>query len=316
MCELRILVGLPASGKSTYAKIAEKEGYKVFSSDEYREKMEKDTPNFVVFEKLLYDLRKSLKPDGKYILDALNLSRKRRKGIISDIKDYYKRLTAREVVVYCDLFVVPVEECIRRNNSRENKHGVDDAVILDKQSAFQCPWYSDGFDEIFVHPFKMDKMTYNREAFDTFNQDNPHHSLSLGDHWKKAYKYIEQNYIFTENFPFLLEAIKYHDDGKFFTKKYTDSRGNSTDIAHYYRHENVGAYLFLQRAFCTTQFEQEDEYPLTEWGKLYVANLINWHMRPFEWVKYSNLLEKDKMLLGNEMIRDLEAINLADKSAK
>ena len=38
MAEVIFLAGLPASGKSTYAKTLEKDGYLVFSSDDYKEK--------------------------------------------------------------------------------------------------------------------------------------------------------------------------------------------------------------------------------------------------------------------------------------
>jgi predicted kinase len=294
MSVLRVLVGLPASGKSTFAKqLKEDEGYRVYSSDEYREHLGIDTPNNIVFDTITKDLKQGLSDGYNCIFDALNLGRKKRSATIKVLKDSMKR-QGKDLKVYCDLFVVPVSTCIERNKARAEKHGVTDEVIIKKQAGFQCPWYTDGFNEIFVHPLNIDEMPYDRDVLDTFNQDNPHHSLSLGGHWKKAYKYIEQNYIFTENFPFLLEAIKYHDDGKILTKQFRDSRGNDTDIAHYYWHENVSSYLFLQWAYCLGIYENEGEYPLTDWGKLYVANLINWHMRPLSGQSIVIFLKKIK----------------------
>ena len=312
---LKILVGLPACGKSTFAnKLRVEENYLVYSSDKYRGRLGVDAPNNVVFDTLMRDLKASLLAGNSCVFDALNLSRKRRKNIIRIVRDGFRKrgMTLR---VECELFVVPTDICIERNNLRANKKDVTDSVIIGKQSCFETPWYSDGFDEIHVHPIRVENLNFNRDSLDEFGQDNPHHTLTLGGHWRKAHNYIAEKYIFTESYPFLLEAIKYHDDGKFFTKEFRESVGNATEVAHYYSHENVSAYLFLQRAFCLGIYESGTEYPLTDWGKLYVANLINWHMRPRLWSNEKVKL-KDESLLGEEMIKDLLILKEADTYAK
>ena len=308
MHELRILVGLPASGKSTFAEEKRKEGYAVFSSDEMREK-EGYTDNNLLFGELHRRIREGLKT-GNCIFDATNLSRKNRMALIRQVENYADCV--------CDLFLVPVNVCRERNKSRGNNHGVTDFVIDRMLKSFSCPWYSEGFSDIVIHAEKG-LLGYSDEDKMTFTQDNPHHTLTLGEHEQKAVEYIQENCMLTENFPFLLEAARYHDDGKLFTKTFTDAKGRPTNppIAHFYRHENVGSYLFLVRGFCARQYDRAGEYPLTDWGILYTSILIGLHMRPVTaWKKSEKATERDRIIYGQELFNDVLAVSEADIQAK
>ena len=49
---------------------------------------------------------------------------------------------------------------------------------------------------------------------------------------------------------------------------------------------------------------------------LYIANLINWHMKPLNsWQHSPSREEKDRTLLGETMYRDIMLLNQADRYA-
>ena len=302
-----MLVGLPASGKSSYAKrLAEETGAKVFSSDELRETTgERD--NAKVFSTLREGIRRELLEGNDCVLDATNVGRKKRTAFLNELR-------VEGVERTCVLFVVPVEECKRRNALRENRHGVTDEVIDRMFLGFEVPWFSDGFDRIEVIAYDGGyEPVPSEETLDAFKQDNRHHELTVGEHERLAAAYVEKRFVFTEWYPHVLEAARRHDDGKFYAKTFRSSRSEPTTEAHFYGHENASAYLFLLRAFCSGRYEREGEYPFTQWGRLFVALLVNLHMRPLNAWKLSRASrERDELRFGKETIECLEALNEAD----
>ena len=74
-------------------------------------------------------------------------------------------------------------------------------------------------------------------------------------------------------------AALYHDCGKVFTQVFHNAKGEPTEEAHYYNHENVGAYDCL----C--------DYSKT----LLTSVLINLHMKPYTW-KLEKTKQKYKKL--------------------
>ena len=179
-----------------------------------------------------------------------------------------------------------------------------DFVIDRMLSRFQIPAFYEGFDQIWFHS-TGELMNFD-QMLDGFMQDNPHHSLSLQDHLQIASMYFV-------NDPVLEETAKWHDIGKLFTKSFVDAKGNPSEIAHFYGHENYGAYLYLLNntvqatSYVGTQFLR-DAVP-------YKALLINWHMRPYEWDKNPHVKEKDERLIGHNAIVDLEKLHAADIAA-
>lgn len=305
-----MLVGIPGSGKSTYAAKLKKSGYLVFSSDKTREQTG-ETDNAVLFGVIQKRIIRALKDGKNCVLDATNMNRKKRTAFL-------EKLSGRGVKCVCDLFVVPADVCKERNRMREDDHGVTDAVIDRMVASFQCPWYADGFDEIEVHSYAGEfDIGYTREDLMHFQQDNPHHTMTVGEHEELVYRNILESQAYTEHFPFLLVAARYHDDGKFFTKTFIDSLGNPSTEAHFYGHENVGSYLFLLRGFCLRQFDSAEEYELTDWGVLYISTLISLHMRPHtSWKQSERAERRDREKLGEELYRDLCILAEADANGK
>lgn len=139
MSDFIMLVGLPASGKSTYAEKLRKIGFHIHSSDKIREELTGDVnsqdKNVDVFQELHKRVKTDLRNGISCVYDATNMSMKRRKAFLDEIKKFNCRKT-------CILFVVPVEVCKERNQNRTRKvpAGVFDKML--KQ--FQCPYYYEG----------------------------------------------------------------------------------------------------------------------------------------------------------------------------
>ena len=91
MAEVIFLVGLPGSGKSTYAGYLAKSGYKVFSSDAFREATG-ITNSAVVFKNLCRSIKQAVRDGHDCVLDATNL--------VADKRiDNYQRRTLVTLVV-------------------------------------------------------------------------------------------------------------------------------------------------------------------------------------------------------------------------
>jgi len=140
-----LLVGLPGSGKSTWAELNVIPGVSgTLSSDALRGLLADDPDNqnihALVF-KVLRDLlrrRLELKRPITYI-DATNLTRKER-------RPYIKLAALFDAEIEAVFFDVPAEECIRRNRGRERI--VPDTVIRMLAAKLVPPTTSEGFSRV------------------------------------------------------------------------------------------------------------------------------------------------------------------------
>ncbi len=103
----------------------------------------------------------------------------------------------------------------------------------------------------------------------------------------------------TDRISSLKEAAYIHDLGKLFTKVFKNMKGEPTEFAHFYCHENYGAYIYLAEKLCRTDmpsFIVSDDERIRQ--IMYTTLLINWHMRPLNvWNESSKSLKKDKEML-------------------
>lgn len=268
---LLMLVGLPGSGKSTYASRYE-DMYSIHSFDAVRDELFGDendqTDNTKVFSVLHKRIIDDLKVGKNVIYDATNISWKRRKSFLSLLGkiDCYK-----EAVV----IATPYEICLEQNESRERR--VPEEVIEEMYRNFDIPFYNEGWDAVFIayldDSYHNCYGQYGKFVYDTleFSQDNPHHSLTLGQHSSAACEHVDskcsKDTISGVNAEELRIAAALHDCGKPFVKSFIDSKGNETSVAHYYNHENVGSYNSLF-------YDVSDVLA----DKLYISALIRWHM--------------------------------------
>lgn len=293
MVELILCCGLPASGKSTWAqKRTEVDGYVWLSSDNIRANHDWNISNADVFTEMYKETIANLKAGNNVIYDATNLSAKRRKNLIDNVK----RCNIKEIVMFtCEVFVAPISVLFERNGARVNETCVPDEVIHRMMTQFQFPQYFEGWDHININSNSIgeDMHVYGLSGFD---QKNPHHSLSLYDHLRVGAEYARKL-----GFGDLMAtAMWYHDVGKLDTQTFDDQ-----GIAHYYGHENVSAYKFALYQF------QNKLYTKSEF--LEIEFLINYHMRPHQWTQKA--YEKDEQLFGTYYAHQLKLMHKCDLMA-
>lgn len=301
MIKFFMMIGLPASGKSEQAKkLAEEYNAEIFSSDELRVEMFGDVnhqeDNNALFNKLHKRIRECLAFGKSAIYDACNINYKRRMEFLKSLN----KISCEKIAV---IMATPYEVCLERNVQRERK--VPEHVIKRMYMNWNTPYWYEGWDDIQI-VYSEGAENYKGwdrewiESVKNFNQDNSHHALSLGDHCWKAVKYIDSNTTCCHTTSTeLRHAAMLHDEGKMFAKGFYDANGNPSEEAHYYSHEYCGAYnsLFYEMA-C---------------NRLYVAQLIQWHMRPYlAWRQSEKAMQKDRNLLGETLFNDICLLHAAD----
>ena len=246
--KLFMLIGLPGSGKSTFARNrvkfyddCNKTRLEIVSSDDIREELygtrscQKDPA--IIFEIAHERIINSLKQGCDVIFDATNITRKNRASLLKKIPAYTEK--------FAQICWAPISTCIERDLKREFSVKAD--VIWKMAYKFQMPFYDEGFDHICIsYPEDFNYKAYIEEDIlnpsnINMSHDSPYHSFSIWEHCKKAEEYAINNKFSS----FVVNAAKYHDIGKFFTKSFINSKGEVTDRAHFYNHENVGAWLTL-----------------------------------------------------------------------
>lgn len=311
MVELIMLVGLPGSGKTTYAAELMKEGFHVHSSDAIREELYGDIydqdHNQSVFQVLHKRIKEDLRNGISCVYDATNLSMKRRIGFLREINKI-------ECNKECVLCLLPVEECKKRNAKRDKS--VPDSVIDSMLCGFDVPMRYEGWDAINIICDKSVSYTYPIDDTVGFDQENSNHSKDLRTHLSrttmKAVEYMKNMGVLggSDRVANLVLAAYNHDIGKLKTKSFLNIKGEVTNEAHYYGHDHVGAYMYLLKsayedgAFCVHS---------RDW---YVASLINWHMRPYlGWKQSDKARKKDKKMIGEQMYDDIMILHAADVAA-
>lgn len=289
--KLILLVGIPGSGKTTYA-----ENYipdypkeaKHFSSDLIRKELygnESIQGNPAeVFSLMQKRAIEALNEGCDVIYDATNITRKDRAGIINACPKFAK--------IEAHIIWAPIETCIERDASRERTVGKE---VIDRMlKRFQAPYYDEGIDEIvIVRPdgWNDDGRNYSDECFEdmSISHDNPHHTLNVDDHCFEAKEYLDRKCCTNIDLRF---AALLHDVGKPYVKAFIDSKGNPCETAHYYQHQCVGVYM---------SYGFRNITPYSAW-------LISVHMDPFLNTKYWKSLPAF-------LKRDVDLLHEADLAA-
>lgn len=277
---LIVMVGLPASGKSSYAKKLKKENPAntiVISSEAIRKEIcgsvEDQSKNGEVFRIFHERIRRNLEKKRDVIADATNITMKSRRAILN-------RVNGLDVYKECYIMSKPFGYCLVDNEERE--HPVPKKVLYKQLLKFQIPFYEEGWDYVsivtrngldgFCRLFSVSDFFSFMYRFD---QKNPHHDRTLDEHCIETSRCFckmrgYDDYILKKVNPFAAGAIL-HDFGKVFTQK-IDEDG----IAHYYGHAEVGSYMIL------TELQERTG----SMGSKYLLDccfLINYHMLPFGW---------------------------------
>lgn len=308
-----MLVGLPGSGKSTFAaNIRIKDVcdtttfYPVIhSSDAIREELYgnpsvQDDP-----QKVFNVLHKRIKDDltnGKDVVyDATNISKKRR---IAFLDGLFPRIKCFPI---CVVMATLPEICIENNEKRERK--VPPEVISRMLQSYNPPDLHEGFHTIefnySANPEVLLK-SYSLSAFnmqaENFDQKNSHHSLTLGEHSRKAMLYVMEK---RNDDALLITAAYLHDLGKLYTQTRLNHKGEFDGNYHYYNHHCVGAYYVM---FILSDTGKNDPFRLCR-----IANYIYYHMHPFlQWKDSEKTMERDKCRIGKKQFSDIQLLHEAD----
>lgn len=307
MKKFQLLIGLPASGKSTYAAEKEKEGAIILSSDRIRKELGITTytngDNQKVFDTLHSRLFEELQKENAYVIyDATNLSKKRHE-ILKEIRKRYK-----DVYINYIFFVADISKCIERDMLRENKVGADVIIKLAKSfTGFYLDKMYGLYDcIIFKHIdrdliFLLFKEVCRAERL---KQDNIYHTNTVYKHIKQVRKRIKKT-----NNTYILDLVAfYHDLGKIYTKVFKNAKGEKTKNAHFYRHEKVSSYIFTTQTYYNVSTLTGSEFDST----FYVQALIEKHMcEPTS--RKNKILNEYFKKYGYSFIKDLTIFHEADK---
>lgn len=314
-----MMVGLPGAGKSKEAESiyehSHRDGRKlisIHSSDKLRAELFGDENcqenNQLLFTELHRRMKDDLSKGINVIYDATNINKKRRIAFLRELKN---------IVCYkvCILLCTPYDVCLQNNNNRKRK--VPEESIRKMYMNFNPPDYGEGFDEIILKYYYgknyIPEIKYNTYDFlygkinaCSINQENSHHRLSIGDHCLAAANYIIDKYSCDKNDKLYVAAML-HDCGKPFTKSRINARGIDDGECHYYQHHCVGAY---------DSFFYTKSAALSCNDRIYVANLIYYHMHPFtSWKQSERAKKRDITVMGLSMYQDLMRLHEADLQA-
>ena len=296
MVKFYMMIGLPGSGKSFYTECLKNTGAKIFSSDALRKELfgdeENQENNEAIFKELHKRIKKSLSSGNDTVYDATNISFKRRKSFLEELKniDCYK------IAIF---MATPYEICLK-NNYKRNRI-VPENIIKRMYMNFTAPYWYEGWDEIKVQYYNNSKNSYGTifnwiQSVYNFSQKNKHHSLSLGEHCSKCINILLEK----GNAYHTIIAGALHDCGKPFCKTFYNSRGEPSDEAHYYQHQYVGAY-------------DSFFYDVDSVEHLYLAQMIQWHMHPYlAWSQSEKAKNRDMKLLGEQLYNDIMSLHDAD----
>lgn len=299
-----MLIGIPGCGKTTYCKAYKAENPNTIhlSSDEIRMAMTNNNPEYTkeennfVFKYMSDEALKELNNGNNVLYDATNLTRKSRKTILERLPKYCE--------VNAIIFTPTIQECIERDNQRESLAKVGADVIDKMVRRFQIPYYNEGFDSIDIITTSLiendnDSIKSYNSSIDSMkiSHDNKHHRLSIYDHSIEA-----RNYAKNKNFDITVyRAAMYHDIGKPYCKTFMNRKGEVSEEAHYYDHQNVGAYIYLSKMFVHNYLTGKAAIG----EQLFIGWLINNHMELYNNSKYIKSLP-DFMRIPLEQLHECD----------
>lgn len=325
-----MVIGLPASGKDTYIKNFLRntdEDFIHLSSDNIREELYGDAaiqgPPAEVFNLMNKRLKNSLILNKNIIYNATNIKVKDRQTALKEVKKY------KDYMCYAIIIGTIYNQCLINNRKRRNEGGrfVPEEVIKRMYYSFEPPHTFEGFNKIevfypFVPPYRDCKKEI-KELKKVSHDCEPYHKYTIGTHINRAAKMAKADIkkgkldnLFFDNYSDyyknILPIVLYmHDLGKAETKVFTDAKGNPSKNAHYYHHENVGAYNYM-----FYNFDNDKDFDIVKYRYDYnIAAAIAYHMRPYQWDS-EKTEEKYKKLWGIHLFNLIKAVHIYDKKSE
>ena len=290
MTKLIYAIGPSYSGKSYYGKHLVEKGFVVVSSDKIREELygnESIQGNPAEVFQIAHKRALEFLQKGKSVyFDSTGLKATHRIQFL----EYIKKVDCEKE---CVIFLVSNDILQQRHALRERK--VPWSVVEKQHQSFQIPCYGEGWDKI--SRVREGEYSLIDKLYHCIDEphDNPHHDYTIGNHMVEAARLA----IVYKTNEHVRRAALWHDIGKPFSKVWYNAKGEASDVAHYYHHENLGAYYYA--------LGSQD----VDW--LEVANLIQWHMALYIYGdKKLKALEKR---LGEKLWNDLQMLHKCDLEA-
>lgn len=148
---LIVMIGVPASGKSTFAKqLAKEKDYFYASRDEVRFALIKDKDHYFdrendVWREYINRITMHLEKGETVIADATHLNRGSRLKLLNAVRPKVKPAQVIGIVVD-----TPFEVCLERNSKREGLANVPNTAMYNMQRSYKIPTQDEQFNEIYV----------------------------------------------------------------------------------------------------------------------------------------------------------------------
>ena len=159
--KLIILVGLPAAGKTKYAKeyIKKNDNTVIVSSDRIREDMAELKINCnderAIYQEMQHRVKKSLSYGKNVIVNATNLKIKYREPYI-----HLARKINKDVVVEAHVILTDIDECAETDKIKKQ---LGLGFLKKCMGEFQMPLYREGYSNIFYHFTSTKAITLEEE---------------------------------------------------------------------------------------------------------------------------------------------------------
>ena len=146
--EIKILIGLPGAGKSTYCKTVKNKQDVILATDDIREELFGETFSDrikdKVFKELINRSIRALQKNKNIIIDTTFLNEKDYRNIfLREVSAVNKNLIKKAIC-----FNTNIEKCIDRDKLREKKRFVGETIIYELSKHLVWPNNSENFDEI------------------------------------------------------------------------------------------------------------------------------------------------------------------------
>ncbi|PFT50828.1 MULTISPECIES: AAA family ATPase [Bacillus cereus group] len=333
MLKFMMMVGIPASGKSTFAELlAEQDDAILLSSDVVGKELhgeDNERNNEEVFALMFERTVEALMQGKSVVYDATNINRNRRIGLLQRLNRTFKATGAMKFVYYIN---TAVEVALLDNGLRGKP--VPPFVIERSYKSLNVPIKEEGWDDVYIiqrqegvfdiedrkdimkivqsggthEEIMTGLMGYFPEFLAMYNmpQDSKYHSFSVSRHVYHVYKYVFDNFDNGSEYDRLvmLWTALLHDIGKPYCKNFESRDGEETRYANFISHENVGAQI---ASSILAKAVHNDDFILQ------VTKLIQFHM------VLLNAGEKGKnrlrRLVGDKTYEMLEILRDADTLA-
>ena len=148
--KLIVMVGIPGSGKSTFAQNYIKDASNMstvwVSRDEVRYSLISGTDEYFakekdVFKTFVKKINSALAEGKDVIADATHINAQSRKKLLSSI-------TIPDIQIEACVMETSLQECLANNEKREGRARVPKEAILRMYRQFEYPTFSEGFSSI------------------------------------------------------------------------------------------------------------------------------------------------------------------------